>query len=85
MEDHVRVILVDDWVCYFELKYYETLKEAMIGKKIIELKNLFGQLVVIKGKTILYIFRSTVEGRERYDKFDKMMKAEEEDKDPSWK
>jgi len=85
MENHVRVILADDWVCYFETACYESLKEAMMDKKVIELKNLFDQPVVIKGETILYIMMSTVEGRAIYDKFNKLMKDEEEEEDPSWK
>ncbi len=81
MENHIRVILIEEWVCYFLPEWFETLKKAMIDKKIVELKNLFGCPVVINGEHIRYIFMSTVEGRALYDKFDKMMKTEDEEKE----
>ena len=85
MENHVRVILIDEWVCYFPVESYETLKQTMINKEILELNNLFDMPIIIRGESILYIFMSTTEGRLLHDKFDKIMRTEEKEYEKKYK
>ena len=86
MEDHIKVCL-EDWTAYFKKEDYDKLKQAMIDKKVIELRGLFGTLDVIDGARIANMHISTAESRALYEEFEKMINDETEafkKENPEW-
>jgi len=77
METHVKVCLKSDWTLYCKEETYDSLKEAMKNKQLIEIENLFGSTETIDGEHIAAVFISTVQSREAYEKFSKLMDDEE--------
>ena len=78
METFVKVCLKSDWIMYFEEAAFDQLREAKTNKACITLTNLFGTVEVVDGEHIASLFISTVEGRAKYEEFEKMLNAETE-------
>jgi len=85
METHIKVCMKSDWSMYLKQEDFNSLHEAMVGGKIIEIQNLFGTRELIDGGDISTLHISTVESRAMYEDFEKMLKDEgKKEEKQSW-
>jgi hypothetical protein len=84
MKTHIKVCTKSDWSTYVEVEDFDILHTAMVDKKVVEVRNLFGTRELIDGGEIITLHISTEEGRAKYEKFEKMINDETEEENPSW-
>ena len=87
MKTHVKVCMKSDWTTYCLEEHFDKIKDAMLNKEIVEVRNIFNGREILDGSNIAVVLMSTVESRAAYEEFEKMINDETEEfkkENPEW-